>query len=294
MTKGILMFAHNNSEIDYFRMALVNAMLIKKHLGTDVTVVTDQHSYDYVAETIPKDKIDKAIDNIIISNKDRNFKLQNSKVYRDTVNHQQTLSFYNLDRADAYDISPYDETIMIDTDYLVLGDSLNNCWGNKNPLMMNYTWQDINFNRKFDLDRLSVASITQYWATVVYFTKSEYSESFFTLCKNVRKNYAYYKNLYRWAGSTFRNDFVFSIAAHMMNDLTDKSIPELPFKLYKSFDFDDIHSVGPGPELTMYLEKHDSPGDFILSKWRDLDLHVMNKWAINRATNDLMWSIDNE
>ena len=61
MSKGILMFAHNNSEIDYFRMAFVNAMLVKKHLGADVTVVTDQHSYDYVLETVPEDKIQKAI-----------------------------------------------------------------------------------------------------------------------------------------------------------------------------------------------------------------------------------------
>jgi len=288
MTKGILMFAHNNTEIDYLRMAVVNAMLIKKHLGVDVTIVTDQHSYDYVALTMSDSQISSCVDNIIINHKDKDFKRTNSKVYRDTVNLQKSLSFYNLDRADAYDISPYDETIMIDADYLILGNTLNSCWDNKNPLMMNYTWQDINFNRKFDLDRLSVASITQYWATVVYFKKSEYAQSFFTLCKNVRKNYGYYKNLYRWAGGTFRNDYVFSVAAHMLDGLTDKALPELPFKLFKSFDYDDIHSVISTHEILMYLEKHDSPGEFLLSKWSNLDLHVMNKWAINRAAQDFM------
>jgi len=282
------MFAHNNTEIDYFRMAVVNAMLIKKHLGTDVTVVTDQHSLDYVTQSIPRDQIDLYIDNIILNHKDSEFKHKNTKVYRDTINLQKSLSFYNLDRADAYDISPYDETIMLDADYLILGNTLNSCWGNKNPMMMNYTWQDINFNRKFDLDRLSIASITQYWATVVYFQKSAYAESFFTLCKNVRKNYAYYKNLYRWSGSTFRNDYVFSVAAHMLHGLSDKSLPELPFKLYKSFDFDDIHSVISTEEIIMYLEKHDSPGDFLLTRWSDLDLHVMNKWAINRASSKFL------
>ena len=29
--KGFLMFAHNNSEIDYFRLAVVNALLIQKN-----------------------------------------------------------------------------------------------------------------------------------------------------------------------------------------------------------------------------------------------------------------------
>ena len=89
-------------------------------------------------------------------------------------------------------------------------------------------------------------------------------------------------------GGTFRNDYVFSVAAHMLNGLTDKALPELPFKLFKSFDYDDIHSVISTQEIIMYLEKHDSPGEFLLSKWSNLDLHVMNKWAINRAAQDFI------
>ncbi len=284
MTKGILMFAHNNTEIDYFRMAVVNAMLIKEHLGVDVTIVTDQHSYDYVTQTIPGSQIDSCVDNIIINHKDKEFKRTNSKVYRDTVNLQKSLSFYNLDRADAYDISPYDETIMIDADYLILSNTLNSCWGSKNPLMMNYTWQDINFNRKFKLDRLSPATITQYWATVVYFNRNEYTKHFFELCKHIRENYSYYKNLYKWSGSTLRNDFIFSIAGHILNGLSDKKVCQLPFKLYKSFDYDDVHSVVAINEINMFLEKHDATGEYLLCKWKDLDLHVMNKWALNRTS----------
>ena len=30
MSKGVIMFAHNNSEIDYFRLAVVNALLVQK------------------------------------------------------------------------------------------------------------------------------------------------------------------------------------------------------------------------------------------------------------------------
>jgi len=288
MSKGILMFAHNNDEIDYFKMAVVNAGLIKKHLNVNVCVATDSFSYDFGLTELGPDLIHKYIDDLLIVEKDRDFKYKNQRIYRDTINKVKPLSFYNISRADVYDITPYDETIMIDTDYLILGNTLNVCWNNNNPLMMNYVWQDINFNRKFDLDRLSIASITQYWATVVYFKKSQYAESFFTLCKNVRKNYSYYKSLYRWPGSTFRNDYVFSIAAHVMNGLQDKKLPQLPFKLFKSFDFDDIHSVNSNNEILMYLEKHDAPGDFILSKWKDLDLHVMNKWAINRVSDSLL------
>jgi len=284
------MFAHNNSEIDYFRMAVVNAGLIKKHLGprVNVCVATDPHSYDFVASELGEDAVNKNIDDLVVIEKNRDFKYKNSKVYRDTIDNVKSLSFYNVSRPDAYDVSPYDETILLDTDYMILGDTLNQCWRNRNPMMMNYTWQDINFSRKFDLDRLSIASITQYWATVVYFNRSEYAENFFTLCKQVRKNYSYYKNLYRWSGSTYRNDYVFSIAAHLLNGLTDKCVPELPFKLYKSFDFDDVYKVNALNEISMFLEKHDSPGEFLLSKWKDMDLHVMNKWALNRISTDVL------
>ena len=44
-SRGILMFAHNNEEIDYFRLAVANAKLIKKNLKiNNITVVTDPHS----------------------------------------------------------------------------------------------------------------------------------------------------------------------------------------------------------------------------------------------------------
>ena len=288
MTKGVLMFAHNNSEIDYFRMAYVNAKLIQHHLGVPVTVVTDEHSYNHLADTISNKDMKFAFNNVVFKDKDITFKKSNTKVFRDTVHKQKSLSFYNLNRADAYDITPYDETILLDADYLILGDTLNKCWNSKNPLMMNYEWQDINFNRKFELDRLNPASIVMYWATVVYFKKDDVSENFFTLCKHVRNNYQYYRNLYKWVGSTMRNDYVFSIAGHLLTGMQDRGISQLPFKLYKSFDFDDIDCVLDNNAVRLFLEKHDCHAEYILAEWKDLDLHIMNKWAINRVSDDFL------
>ena len=282
------MFAHNNSEIDYLRMAYVNAKLIQHHLDVPVTVVTDEHSYKHLADTVSTKDMKSTFDKVIIKNKDADFKRNNTKVFRDTVHKQKSLSFYNLDRADCYEITPYDETILLDSDYIILSDTLNKCWDNKNSLMMNYEWQDINFNRKYELDRLNPASIAMYWATVVYFKKDEVSENFFTLCKHVRQNYSYYRNLYKWAGNTMRNDYVFSIAGHLLSGMQDKGIAQLPFKLYKSFDFDDIDSVIDKNVIRMFVEKHDCHGEYLLAEWRDLDLHVMNKWAINRVSEDLL------
>jgi len=289
------MFAHNNAEIDYFKLAVINSLLIQKHLGiSNITVVTDPHSYSYAVKSLGEDLIKSAINNLIVVEKDKEFKSQNIRVFKDTSHTAKQLPFYNINRCDAYDLSPYDETILLDVDYLILSDTLNQCWGHNEEIMMNWRYQDIMFDRKdYTLDRLNPFGITMYWATVVYFKKSAYAETFFNLVKHVKNNIAYYKDLYRWSGNLYRNDYSFSIAAHVMSGFVDKGIPQLPTTLYKTFDTDDIHKAIDEKTLIMYLEKPRSPGDFILTKWSGVDLHVMNKWAINRISEEMLDHVRN-
>ena len=289
-SRGVLMFAHNNTEIDYFRLAVVNALLVQKNLGIkNITVVTDPFSLAQGEKTLGKRLIKKAINNIIVIEKDKKFKALNQRLYKDTSHTAKYLPFYNVNRCDAYDLSPYDETILIDVDYLILSDTLNSCWGHNNELMMNWKYQDIMYERKDpSLARLNDMGITMYWATVVYFRKTEYVENFFNIVSHVKKNPQFYKDLYQWQGTLYRNDYSFSIAAHMMSGFVDKGIPQLPTTLYKSFDTDDIHSAIDENTIVMYLEKPRSPGDFMLTKWQDIDLHIMNKWAINRVSDNLL------
>lgn len=284
------MFAHNNTEIDYFRLAVVNALLVQKNLGIkNITVVTDPHSLKQGEKTLGKRLIKKAINNIIVIEKDKKFKALNQRLYKDTSHTAKYLPFYNVNRCDAYDLSPYDETLLIDVDYLILSDTLNHCWGHNNELMMNWKYQDIMYERKDpSLARLYDMGITMYWATVVYFRKTEYVESFFNVVSHVKNNPQFYKDLYKWQGTLYRNDYSFSIAAHMMSGFVDKGIPQLPTTLYKSFDTDDIHSAIDENTIVMYLEKPRSPGDFMLTKWQGIDLHIMNKWAINRVSEELL------
>jgi len=289
-SRGVIMFAHNNTEIDYFRLAVVNALLVQKNLGIkNVTVVTDPHSLKQGEKTLGKRLIKKAINNIIVIEKDKKFKALNQRLYKDTSHTTKYLPFYNVNRCDAYDLSPYDETLLIDVDYLILSDTLNHCWGHNNELMMNWKYQDIMYERKDpSLARLNDMGITMYWATVVYFRKTEYVKCFFNIVSHVKNNPQFYKDLYQWQGTLHRNDYSFSIAAHMMSGFVDKGIPQLPTTLYKSFDTDDIHSAVDENTIVMYLEKPRSPGDFMLTKWAGVDLHIMNKWAINRVSEELL------
>lgn len=288
--RGIIMFAHNNSEIDYFKLAVLNSLLIQRHLGiSNITVVTDPHSYEHGINTLGKKLVNSAINNLIVVEKDKEFKLANTRIYKDTSHTAKPLSFYNVNRCDAYDLSPYEETILLDVDYLILSDTLNQCWGHNEELMMNWRYQDIMYERKdTTLNRLNDFGITMYWATVVYFRKTPYAETFFNCVKHVKENTQYYRDLYKWNGTLYRNDYSFSIAAHIMSGFQDKGISQLPTTLYKTFDTDDVHSAVNDHTLIMYLEKPRSPGDFMLTKWDGVDLHVMNKWAINRISEEML------
>jgi hypothetical protein len=288
--RGILMFAHNNLEIDYFRLAVVNSLLIKKNLDEhNITVVTDQHSYDYAVNSLGEELIKSAISNIIMVEKDPAFKARNIRTYKDTSHTAKPLPFYNLNRSDAYDLSPYNETLLIDVDYLVLSDLLNQCWDHNNELMMSWHYQDVMSERQMpELARLNGLGIPMYWATVVYFRKSDHTQTFFNLVRHVKQNPQFYKDLYRWKGNLYRNDFSFSIAAHMVSGFSEKGVPQLPVKLYKTFDTDDVLRANSANSITLLLEKPRSPGDFIITNWQDLDIHVMNKWAINRVSEELL------
>ena len=130
MNKGLLFFAHNNPEIDYLKLACVSSSMARYNLGLEnITVVTDSNSLEYTSKII---NVDKYIPNIILTDKDQEFKRRNFRNFRDTNHTVKSLSFYNANRCDAFDITPYDETIILDVDYLILSDSLNNCWGHKN------------------------------------------------------------------------------------------------------------------------------------------------------------------
>lgn len=290
MSKGIVLFAHNNKEINYLKLACVSCAMIKKNLGTDnITVVSDVDSYDFNIDLLGKDFLEKHIPNLILVQKDYDFKNTNLRSFRDTNHNIQTLSFYNENRSTVFDISPYDETLIIDVDYLVMSDSLNQVWGHENDLMINYDVQDIQSTRASGKERLQNFGITMYWATVVYFKKNEFARTFFDIVSHVKQNYDYYKDLYEFQGYLYRNDFAFSIAAHMMGNFISEPIPQLPISpMFMSYDWDDIYKINGVNDLTLYLEMEREIKNFNMCRWKDLDLHLMNKWALQRHADELL------
>ena len=135
MSRGILFFAHNNRSIDYGEIALANSCLIKKHMkNNNITLVTDQGTVDWLYNKHSEEFVKSKIDNIVII-KRRN--INNIKRYYDTSYSKKIEQFYNVNRHDAYDLSPYDETLLIDVDYLICNDLLDQCWELNYDLQIN-------------------------------------------------------------------------------------------------------------------------------------------------------------
>jgi len=290
MTKGALIFAHNNKEIDYLKIACVNALMIQKNLGVGVTLITDEGTIGWARESLGNKFLDKCFEHIIIEDRDYVFQNKNIRLYRDTVYNTEYLPFYNCNHWMAYDLSPYDETLFIDADYLIMSDALNNCWGSHHDFMINSNIQEVMFSRKNTYGNIDDFGIKLYWATCIYFKKSELAQHAFQLVKHVYENYKFYRQLYLIPRGLFRNDYAFSIAVHMLNGFVDNGlISELPINaVYKSFDNDDIYSINGLNDVTLLLEKPETSGEYIATRFKGLDLHIMNKWAITRHADKLL------
>jgi hypothetical protein len=289
-SKGVLLYAHNNEEIDYVKIAAVNAAMIRRNLNVPVTLVSDESTIRWAEQSIPK--FNTLFEQVITHKRDWVYQQRNMRVFRDTQQNIKNLPFYNCDHWEAYWLSPYEETLFIDADYLIMSPVLNNCWGSRQEFLINDDFAELFPGRESVPRRIDEFSIKMYWATVMYFKRAPLAEAIFALVEKVFRNYKYYADLYQLPSSMFRNDYAFSIAVHILNGSKENSIDligKLPQrKLYKLFDRDDICKVNDRNDLTVYLENPSMPGNFTLGRVKDTDLHVMNKWAITRIADQLL------
>lgn len=282
------MYAHNNQEIDYLKIACANALMIQKNLQVPITLVTDSGTIGWGKDSLTERFINQCFEKVIIE--ERNYDFNNQRNFSDTSFTSKTLQFYNCNHWRAYELTPYDETLFIDCDYLIMSPMLNKCWGSLNDLMINhqiYSPYDQISPYSKNIDDMG---IRLYWATVIYFKKSSLAEHLFSLVQHIQDNYSYYKDLYYFSNGMFRNDYAFSIAIHMLNGFNefDSDIKELPIPgLLMSWDTNDIHSVEFN-DMIIYVEKPEAKGTYLLSRIKNTDVHVLNKWAINRFSDKLI------
>lgn len=274
MTTGALIFAQNTVGVDYVKLALFAARRVKEHLGIPVSLATDSTDWlkFYPEHTEVFDKVIPIVGN---TNQQKRF-------YDGTLAYK-TAEWKNLTRNQAYDITPYDRTLVIDSDYIINSDTLVKALNN------DYTFQI--YRKSFDLalnrdtscfQRINQYSIPFYWGTVFIFEKTASTRSLFDLIEYIKTNWEYFRIIYKIDAPNFRNDFAFSIAIHIMNGNTEGDFAqELPGLMTYTLDRDIMVEMKDN-KMKFLVEKAHYPGEYTLVSTNATDVHVMNKQSLTR------------
>jgi hypothetical protein len=274
MSKGAFLIARNNGHIDYVKQAVFLAKRIKKYLGIPVTVATD--SAEYLKSAFGVNDFDQIIQLEYTAE-------SNTRYYFDGALTKKTASFKNNNRASVYDLSPYNKTLLLDTDYIVSNDLLKSCFDSSADFLIYKKSSDIAKVRdESEFNKISNTSVDFYWATVVFFKKTETNRIFFDLVAHIEQEWNHYRRVYQITSSLFRNDFAFSIAIHIMNGFEQGNFAQqLPGSMLYTTDKDILWQL-TDDKMMFLVEKKDYLGEYTALSTQGQTIHVMNKISLNR------------
>ena len=195
MTTGALIFAYNNDQIDYVSMARWSAKNIERHLGLPTHIVTGDPPIG-----------------------------TNRRHFTDVG----TVDWHNLNRMDAYHVTPFDQTLVLDADYIVASNQLKTILDCNQNFMCHRRAYDVTGLQTFDdLNVFGQHCFPMWWATVMMFRRSRQAQVIFDSMTMIRDNWTHYRNLYSNNVATYRNDHALSIALNIENGhtLTTTDIP---------------------------------------------------------------------
>lgn len=262
MTQGFLLFAYNNEAVDYGLMAVWTAQRIKSYLNKSSSLVTDRATKQQLDNSVPnwQSNFDKVI-------------LEESSATQTKRYIDQQLTFHNLNRIDAWDITPYYETIVMDIDLVIQSNQLNKLWGHHSDLVVCDLSTDLYGIRDSEFTWVNEKSIKFFWATIFYFRRTDVTKLFFDHCRYIKENYNWFKHVYDLYDGPVRNDFIWSVAIHSLGgQANNKWVETIPWNTLHS-NYDD-----------RLLELTDNSLKFLtkkgLCKIKELDVHVLNKFDL--------------
>jgi len=262
MTQGALLFAFNNDQVDYVQQAQWSAPRITRHLGIPVTLVTD----------IAPDDV-SMFDHVITAES----RSGGTRKY-DHMNADSSATWFNRGRCRAYDLSPYDQTLVLDTDYIVACDRLKILFQSDHDLLCHRYVLDVTERRNFASDtRFGSVEMPMWWATVLYFRKSPLAEQVFAMMSMIENNWYHYSRLYKFSQEPYRNDYAISIALNTVYGHVTDAIPSIPWPLFTSFYDVYLNQLDSDRFQLNYVRMVENQERHQRMILEDCDLHVMNK-----------------
>lgn len=246
--RGVLLFAFNNGVTDYFQMAIATAKRAKRYLNLPTTVITDRSTDLSVYK--------HEFDNIIVQDADTTNKGIENQVW------------INKGRYRAFELSPYDETLLLDTDYLINSDTLLRVFDIYEDFMCHRSTSFL-LEPELKQEIISKYSFNTLWATVIAFKKTEKTRQLFDCLRMVQDNYSHYSRIYNFHDGMYRNDYGLTIALHIVNGNTEDERNYIPWNLVHLDKHFNAEKLGD----TEYKITNDK--QYIILK--NTDFHLMNK-----------------
>jgi hypothetical protein len=186
-SRGIVAFAYNTETTNYEAIAHQTLAVASRQLNLPYTVITER---DLACDT------------------------DNKRYDRDS---EQFVAWRNQGRHHAYSMTPYDETLVIDVDYLVLDQTLLDIFKTE----WDYVLQRHSHALTVEWPTtMGPHSLPYVWATVFAFRKTPRAQQFFDLVGRVQRNYSYYCALFNVQERNYRNDYAFAIADIILSGYT--------------------------------------------------------------------------
>lgn len=257
MTTGALIFAFNNEQTDYVAMARWSAQRIRKHLNIPVAIVTDHTSGPGLEE----------FDVVVASHAQAG----GTRYFSD---YDATVTWNNAGRTDAYALSPWDRTLVLDADYVVASATLGNLLQTNNDFMCHSTATDVTTGKPLDgLNTFGRYKLPMWWATVMMFRRSNTAQFIFDSMNMVRNNWQHYRDLYGIDKSTYRNDFALSIALGIVSGHTGV-VQNIPWSLMSALPDTTVRQLDADFYEFGYNDSDKKPRTVGLA---GVDFHAMGK-----------------
>jgi hypothetical protein len=202
-SRGIIAFANNTPQVDYVKIAEQTLKVASHVLGLPYTIISDTDTHT---------------DNT-----------------RYDIDLGEFIPWRNNNRYQVYEQSPYDETLVIDADYLVLDQNLLNVFSQPwDYLLQRHTTA---LTQEFPTV-MGPNSLPFIWGTVFAFRKTARAKLFFDLVGRVQNNYGYYRLLFNMQERNYRNDYAFAVADILLNgySISPTTIPGIMISVDQVID----------------------------------------------------------
>lgn len=248
MSAGVLLFCFDTEHTRYHKILERCVRLVQKNITSEITVITNFDTYNKMT---PMGHI--------------NYRF----IEPELGNTKMGKEWNNVDRHMAYELSPYDTTLVIDIDYFCFSDSLKQLLDTDYDFLVPDTAYDLTDRNTFDQRRRSM--IPMVWATVLLFKKNDRVSKIFDTVKYIKQHYSYFAEMYRIYARNLRNDYLFAMALQQINGFV--GYEKLPFALPTLPPDCEVIKITDTGLAWKYNDQ--------ISYVENQDVHVLNKEVAN-------------